>query len=151
MIVDTLDHAELYASLHPGFRKAFDFLKKSQNQLPDNGTYELDGRDVYASVSGYETRPLDTLKWEAHRQYTDIQYIAEGEECIGYANIADLVNADAYQADKDCCLAPAAEHVTYVNLKKGMFVILFPQDAHMPCGRVGQAAQVRKIVAKVRI
>ena len=42
------------------------------------GTYEIDGKQVYALVQEYQSkRPADG-KWEAHRKYIDLQYVVRG-------------------------------------------------------------------------
>ena len=48
MIFDTFKNKELYYSVNENFKKAFDFLRAAQKELPEVGTYEIDGRNVYA-------------------------------------------------------------------------------------------------------
>ena len=46
MILDRLDNAQRYEAIHPGFRAAFEFLKRSDSaNLPD-GRHEIDGDRV---------------------------------------------------------------------------------------------------------
>jgi YhcH/YjgK/YiaL family protein len=49
----------------------------------------VDESDIFYNVSQYETKLTGEVKFEAHRRYIDIQYMLEGQEMMGYANIED--------------------------------------------------------------
>jgi biofilm protein TabA len=102
----------------------------------------------HAKVQDYRTKPREQGFWEAHRAYIDVQYVASGCESIGYAHISRL-RAGRYDAEAD--LLKLEGEGEYVTARPGTFVILFPQDAHMPAIAVGTPGPVRKIVVKVRV
>ena len=54
-------------TLADSFDKAFAFLEQLTDATPD-GTYELDGRKVYAMVQSYDTVPGEPPKLEVHRK-----------------------------------------------------------------------------------
>ncbi|MDR1950918.1 MAG: YhcH/YjgK/YiaL family protein, partial [Bacteroidales bacterium] len=61
MVVDILSSAELYDSVNPHFKTAFDFLKKTDLKTLPVGKHVIDGENVFAVVSEYETKlPQDT-------------------------------------------------------------------------------------------
>jgi len=39
--------------------------------------------------------------------------------------------------------------ITKAKLEPGLFCILFPNDAHLPCRQIKEPAEVRKVVIKV--
>ena len=151
MIYDSLEHASLYAPLHPAFEKAFAFLCESAKHTPQPGRYELDGDRLYAMVQTYSTRPSAEVKWEAHRKYIDIQFLLSGKERIGCANVEGMINPDAYNSDKDVQLSDAVKSPSYLSLSGGDFAIFYPQDAHQPTCEDGMTAAVVKIVVKVLV
>jgi YhcH/YjgK/YiaL family protein len=99
-------------------------------------------------VQEYETIPPERAAWEAHRQHIDLQCLVCGTERIGYAR-ADRLLAGAYDPGRD--LLPLVGTGDFLTLGAGEFMILFPQDAHMPRVAVGAPARVRKVVVKIAI
>jgi YhcH/YjgK/YiaL family protein len=118
--------------------------------LPD-GRVEIDGEDAFALVQSYETQTGDWL-FEGHRKYLDIQYVASGEEVIGWAHIERATVTMPYDPVKDVWLGtvPAAE-ITPVRLAAGQLAVLYPTDAHAPRHAAGAAMAVKKIVVKVAV
>jgi YhcH/YjgK/YiaL family protein len=115
--------------------------------LPD-GRHELDGDRIIAMPQGYPTRPRTEGRWEAHRRYIDIQYIISGQETMGWAPVSTLEPVTTFDEAKD--VGFFAGNGDMLTVRQGMFALFLPQDAHMPCLRVGQdPEQVRKIVMKV--
>ncbi|MDD5676598.1 MAG: YhcH/YjgK/YiaL family protein [Kiritimatiellae bacterium] len=150
MILDHLAHAASYYVLSPRIEKALRFLSgQDLGKLPD-GRIEIDGEDLYASVSGYETKAgLAGGVWEAHRRYVDVQCLIAGVEKIGYADISSLKVAQAYDEGKDCELLNGRGQ--FFKLRPRHFVVFFPQDGHMPSRAAGRPAPVRKVVVKIKI
>lgn len=160
MIVDQLTNvdSDFYAGLlrrHGGSFKlaerlslGLDFLKSEniQDMLPTR--IELDGDKVFAMIQHYDTKPKEQGVWEAHRKYIDIQYVVEGQELMGYANLIH-VKAGEYSEEKDVLLAKGEG--SYVLMKAGTFVILTPQDAHIPQVAVDSPQPVKKVVVKVAV
>jgi YhcH/YjgK/YiaL family protein len=160
MIVDHIDNvdSDFYAGLltrHGGSFKladrlmmAFNFLREGNvlERLPSR--IELDGDRVFAMIQHYDTKPKEQGVWEAHRKYIDVQYVAEGQELMGYANLRYL-QAGEYDAEKD--FLPLQGEGSYVLMKAGTFVVLTPQDAHIPQIAVDLPQPVKKVVVKVAV
>ena len=51
MILDSLDNADVYHSLNSGFEQAFDFLRRPDLANLEDGTYEIEGKRVYALLA----------------------------------------------------------------------------------------------------
>jgi biofilm protein TabA len=149
MITDEIKNIGQYTDIDPGITRALDYLAAADFSAMAPGRYEIDGADICAIVMTYRTKPLGEGKWEAHRDYIDIQYIADGVENIGYADVESLKVIEEYDESKDCMILDGKGKV--LQLRQGSFAIFWPQDAHMPSLANGHPGPVTKIVVKVKI
>jgi len=148
MILDTLGNWKNYSWTQPRFQAGFEYLEALDPATAD-GTYPIDGDDVYCIVQTYESMPREGQEFEAHRDFADIQYIISGEESILWAPRPELTVTKPYEPDIEFqALIPAP---TDLVLSAGRFCVLFPDDAHAPCIAHGQPCTVRKAVVKVRV
>ena len=152
MIVTSLEHIDRQAPLTPSLRKAIDFLRRADVTGLSDGRMDIDGDRVFALIQRYETVRTDAPKFEHHRKYIDVQFIASGEESIGWAPAGEMQVSEAYDQEKDICFgAVAAGRWTSVRLEAGQLMVLWPEDAHAPKGAVGAPTAVMKIVVKVAV
>jgi len=149
MIIDSITKASQYKAMNKKIAVALDFLRETDIAALASGKYEIRGDEVFAMVQSYETLPVEEGKWEAHRQYLDVQYVAAGEERMGYANVDSLTVSQPYAEDKDVLFLEGPGD--FLTVKAGTFVIFAPQDAHMPCLAVADPRPVKKVVVKVRM
>jgi YhcH/YjgK/YiaL family protein len=150
MIIDRLEKASLYQGVHKRLAMAFDYLQKTDLEKVEPGTREIDGRKVYVMAQQYETKPMEKGRWEAHRKYIDVQYVHQGAERIGYANLLELKPGN-YDEAKDFLSLEGKEKGDFFLVRQGTFVILFPQDGHMPGMAVSTPQPVKKFVVKVAL
>lgn len=148
MIIDEIKHADSYFALHPGFERAFTFLRRLDLAELDITTHEIDAKDLYALMQVPNGRKRDEAQLEAHRRYIDIQYLIDGEEEIGWKP-QDQCNelSHAYETERDIEFYSDTPSF-YVRLRPGMFAVLFPGDAHAP---VISQGSIHKCVVKVRV
>ena len=151
MITDHIRNAALYENAYPGFAVAFAFLRQCLDRVPENGRYPLDGDRVFANVMNAATAPAAERGWEAHRKYIDIQFVVDGREKIGHADVDLMQGAGKYDPEKDVLISPAASFVSYALLTPGKFAVLFPHEAHQPGCEADVPCTYRKIVVKVRV
>jgi len=146
MIIDRLENAEQYYDMHPAFAQAFAFLSRSDlAQLPAE-RHDIDGDDLFCSISNGPGRPRSEANLEAHRKYIDIQYVIAGREEYGWKPTSDCrVVHTPYDADKDIGFFKDPPQ-TWTEVPVGSFVIFFPEDAHAPL--VGEG-QIHKAVLKI--
>jgi YhcH/YjgK/YiaL family protein len=147
VIFDTLDNARLYFGCGTRIEKGLRFLAETDLAALPMGKLQIDGADVYAMVQEYDSKPRDQGKWEAHRKFIDIQYIAAGIERMGFAQLA-RVKPGPYNEEKDMLTADGQGD--WVTTPAGTFVIFHPQDVHMPGMAIDNPSRVRKVVVKVR-
>lgn len=149
MIIDTLEHAARYESLHPALGKAFAFLRRTDLLSLTDGRHPLDG-GVYALVQTYATQPVEDGALEAHRRYWDIQAVIAGAEQLGYAPVPDGREiATPYSEERDILFYSGA--CDFVTLRPGLFALLMTHDGHMPSRLLNKPASVRKVVVKVPV
>jgi YhcH/YjgK/YiaL family protein len=150
MISDTLKNRHLYAAISPRIKAALDYLAKTDFSAIEPGRIEIDGTNLYILVQNYDSLPKEQGKWECHRKYIDIQYIAEGIEQIGFTNIDNMNVTTEYNPEKD--VAFLSGKGDYVTLVKGSYGIFFPQDAHQPkIAPNNIPGKVKKVVIKIKV
>lgn len=153
MIVAELSELAKQLALTPGLQKALDFL--AENPLGEGlaERVEIDDKLVFALVQQFETLPAgEMVELEAHREYIDIQYVAQGEEVMGWAALSDLPHPGDYNPAKDVLhgLLPALS-MTPLRVKAGQAAVFFPKDAHAPKLAGEKPQWVKKIVVKVAV
>jgi YhcH/YjgK/YiaL family protein len=133
MILDLLDNADRYLTLNKGFRNGFAFLMRSDLKNLTIGRHEIYTDRVYAIVEDGPGRRKSEAELEAHEKYIDIQLVVEGTDAIGWKL-------------KSSCKQESRK--SWLPVNPGMFVILFPEDAHMPSISSGR---LRKVVVKIAV
>ena len=151
MIYDRLSNAEQYYVLGEKFKKAFDFLKNTDLKNIKDGSYEIDGKNIYANVQSLKTKPIEEKKWEVHRRYIDIQYVIKGEEKMGYGILEDFKTVtSSYDSEKDIEFLNG-EKFNFVNVEAGDFVIFFNNDVHAPMLAKNEPLEIKKVIVKIAI
>ena len=148
MIIDRLENAGTYTGRDNGITSALNFLKTTDLEKTGEGRHDINGDAVYALLMDYRTKPASEGVWEAHRRYIDVQYVVSGVERMGYAHLDALV-AGPYNQEKDYLFLKGSGD--FVLMPAGTFIILWPQDAHIPGTNVDQPLPVRKVVIKVQL
>jgi biofilm protein TabA len=149
MIHDSLRNSQLYEQLGRGFAAAFEYAYTFDQGTPD-GRHEIDGEDVFALVQTYDTAPGVEKRFESHRQYVDVQFLASGRERILYTDSRELEVDTPYDEETDVVFYEDPEFSSSILLRTGEFVILYPQDAHKPGCMAGGREAVKKVVVKIR-
>lgn len=151
MIFDNLSNCGKYFGLNKSFEKAFEFLKSVTADTEDK-KYELDGKELYAIVSGYNTKAPGDGRLEAHRNYIDIQYIVSGIETIEAVDLSKVCPKDGYNPEKDVEFFEDVEKTSKCVVEAGEYGIFFPNDVHKPgLAYNGNSTPVKKVVVKVKI
>lgn len=148
MIVDKLINADKYLILHPGFAKAFGFLRRPDiADLPD-AKYEIYGKRIYATVFDGRGKGRKSSRLEAHRKYIDIHYSISGFDEVGWNPVQECsVKEGGYNGRKDFQLFADVPKI-WIPHAPGTFLIFFPEDAHAP---MTVAKDLRKVVVKVSV
>jgi biofilm protein TabA len=149
MIVDVLQNADLYSTVHPLLPKAFEFMRRTDlASLPD-GRHPIMGDKVFAVIGNAQTKPPDQGKWEAHHKFWDVQFLIRGRERMGYARMEGTTVTIPYDPETDLVFFNTTGD--YFTVQPGMFAIFTLQDVHMPGVAVDKPEHVRKVVVKVAV
>jgi biofilm protein TabA len=131
--------------------KAFKFLKDSDLSKLELKRYDIDGDNLFATISEYLTKNEETTYFEAHRKYIDIQYVIRGKEIMNIAPIATVKDIIIpYDTTKDIEFVTVDKVVNHLATPGRLF-IFFPDDAHRPGLKDEVSSQVRKIVIKLKM
>jgi YhcH/YjgK/YiaL family protein len=151
MIHDRLEHWRTYATLHPAFKDAFEFIEQGRlNTLP-SGKHNINGEDLFVIINEYETKDEGECIMENHRKYIDIQFMMQGEECMGTSVFKAQTPTTTYDESKDAAFYPN-KYDSLTKVAEQSFTIFFPHDLHMPCIKTGDGVKsVKKAVFKVRV
>lgn len=152
MVFDTLKNCELYYGMHPRFKEAFDFVKKAVVENLAVGKYEIDGKELWASVQEYTSKLTTEAKAEAHKNYIDIQFIVSGVEVIEGFDIDKATPKSEYNDVKDVMFYEDDANATKGILSADEYGIFFPHDVHKPGMCLDDKQDiVKKIVVKVKV
>lgn len=150
MILDNRKNASRYIGISPQMDRALEFVASGRSvsrQIRD--VVELDGDSVYCRRIDSETVPPDSAEMEVHRDFADIHLVLEGAETIRVRTESEPIPSELYDADTDSAILPMGEG-SDVEMKPGLFAILFPGEVHAPLlGRPG-GSKLSKLVIKVR-
>jgi biofilm protein TabA len=149
MIIDTLNNASKYFSLHPLFAKAFDFIQQTDlANAPDGKSDIAEGLKAIFSNKPGVTAEASVAKFECHNQHIDIQLCINGVETIGWKPKEKCMTENGgYNPEKDVQLYHEQPDM-YFQLTNGQFAIFFPDDVHAPM--IGEG-EIKKLVIKVKL
>ena len=142
-----------YEKLQALSKPAYEFACRARREELEVGRYDLED-GVYAMVQSYETKSRENAKYEAHRRYIDVQLLLMGTEIIAVEPLNVMRRHTClmeYDAEKDAELYAANSDGTDHLLGKGDFLILMPEDAHMPGLCAQNPIEVRKVVIKIPV
>lgn len=150
MIFDRLSNSKQYEKLNEKFKIGFDFLKNNNLKEMKDGRYDI-AEGVFANVQSLKTKNKTAKKWEAHKDYIDIQYVIKGQECMGYGILEDFKKVVVpYDKEKDIEFLDG-EKFNYINVNENDFVIFYPNDVHAPMLSVKEDVEIKKVIVKIKI
>lgn len=150
MIVDELDQLNKYATLHPRFTSAFDFILNTNFTSMHVGKNEIDGKNIIAIITDEDGMSMmeSCADFECHNTYIDIQVCFNGVETVGWKSRSTCVEPrGTYNDEKDVLFFEDAPDY-FFKLHPGQFGIYFPDDVHAPM--IGEG-RIRKLILKVKI
>ena len=150
MITDNIQHLMRY-----GLPKTEAILKFIADHdcihLPD-GEIAIEGRQLFVRIMSYTPKPASENKFEAHRIYADLQYMAQGAEIMQTARMDDLVPLTEYDPAGDHLFFKTSAATSYFIVKAGEFSVFYPNQAHRPsCAYEAYKGPVKKLVFKIKI
>ena len=149
MIIDSLDNAARYYSVHPLFEKAFEYINNQDLKSLEVSKFDISEglKGAIAEKEGM-TAQESGAKFECHNQNIDIQLCITGPEVIGWRPRSRCLSPKGeYNAEKDVLFYDDAPDMHF-TLNDNQFAIFFPEDVHAPMisDRV-----IKKMIVKVRL
>ncbi|MDO4691823.1 MAG: YhcH/YjgK/YiaL family protein [Porphyromonadaceae bacterium] len=148
MIIGSIHESARYESLHPAFKQVFDYIKTHDLLHAPLERIVLDADRLFINNVEADAKSQEDMPLEAHRRYLDIHILLAGTERIGWRDLQDCsAPTKPYDEEGDYMLfeQPAS---TYVDLKVGQFVVVYPEDAHAPL--IGEG-KIRKLIVKALV
>ena len=148
MIYDKIKNWEKYSSVHPLFKTAFEHLTKNDVlNFPDD-KYDIKEKELFVNVIHEVFKSKDIYYHEAHKDYIDIQVALKGSFEIGIRFLDNCKDIKVEYDSKKDIVFYGDEPSLKINLSEGEFLILFPEDAHLP---YPPKQNVTKAIYKVKI
>jgi biofilm protein TabA len=149
MIIDTIQNASKYFSVHPLFAKAFEYIGQTDlANAPDGKSDIAEGLKAIFSNAAGKTKEASLAKFECHDKNIDIQLCISGLETIYWKPREKCITPNGgYNPEKDVRFYSDAPD-TFFQLTGGQFAIFFPEDVHAPM--IGEG-DIKKLVIKVKI
>ncbi|MFH0758940.1 MAG: YhcH/YjgK/YiaL family protein [Bacteroidota bacterium] len=138
----------LYKASPLWWDQAFEWLKTTDLDTIGPGTYIIEEGNVRAIVSEAPAPVLEDVKWEAHKDFSDIQYIVKGKTQMGVAPVSEASVTEAYDSAKDIAFYDTQGE--YYTAEPGTFFIFTPEEAHRPGIHMEGYDTVKKVVLKIR-
>lgn len=120
--------------------------------LPVDRTDRVElGGGVFVLEQAYQPKPRPEGRFEAHREYIDLQAIVAGRELMEAIDVSRLRVAEDLTPGRDLLFYHDAEGGSVLRVGTGEVAVFYPVDAHMPSLADGVPAVVRKAVVKVPV
>lgn len=156
MIIDTFERGARY-SLGPLWNAIYPELMELVRQgdaLPD-GRYSLAGGPekggVMVSVDTYAPKDTSETHYEGHALMADIQAVLSGDEFLDMFPLHGGEAESMRDDDRDLVFyAEKPEFSSRVRLTPGLFALVLPGEAHMPCQKAS-TDRVKKLVVKIPV
>ena len=106
MVIDNLKNMRDYESLHPLFKKAFDYIEQTDLGALELGKVVLIEDELFVNVLQWGPKTKEEAKLETHNEYIDIHVPITNGEVMGYTQRNDLPEAE-YDAAVDMLEVPS--------------------------------------------
>jgi len=152
---ESINQHEFYRQYHKNntwWAEAFHFLKTHDLSQMNPGQYIIDSNNVIATISNLRPKDREQVKWEAHRNFNDLQYVIEGKAMMGIAAVTSPHAVVTVPYDPSTDIANfSITGERYYEALPGTFFIFSPLEMHLPAFRIPGNDLVKKIVIKVRV
>lgn len=148
MILESMSNVALVETIHPLFKKAFDYIQSNDMMNVAPGKIVLEEDKLFIIVSESNGKNLEDAVIESHNKFIDIQIPIVGTEIMGWMPIVACAQPkDSYDAERDLTFFDDIPSV-YVPVECGNFIVFFPSDGHAP--GIGDGF-IKKLVVKVAV
>ncbi len=151
MIYDRIENIGRYRGCLRGLDEVIRFIETHELACLPMGKTEIDEARVYVNRFAYETTPLTAeASFEAHYKYLDLHLVLSGREGTLVAPIAQLTLLEDRPAE-DVAFYAAARGGLLLPQEAGRFVLVYPDEGHIPHVALEAPAPVEKLVFKIAL
>lgn len=148
MILSNISHADRYATLHPLFPRAFEYIRNTDLRALAPGRHAIIGDNLFVIVEQVDGRTRAEARLECHRRYIDIQLVLEGTDEMGWKPLADCKQPIGdFNTERDIRFFHDAAD-SWISTPANAFCIFFPEDAHAPLVSTGK---IHKLIFKIAV
>ncbi|MEG1847366.1 MAG: YhcH/YjgK/YiaL family protein [Lachnospiraceae bacterium] len=149
MIYDKISNIDRYQGISSYLDKAIAYIQRTELSALPIGRTQIDGEHVFVNVMDAEAKEEDSLQFEVHKKYMDIQIDIIGTEVIQLGS--DCISVvGPYQETSDCGFVTVEEAVS-CRMGPGRFVICMEGEPHKPGIAAGTEKHLHKCVVKVAV
>lgn len=146
MIVDYIKNIRKYSNLIP--QDVLTFIENLNNDIEIKR--HIFKNENYANVDVYSPKPIQDCRFEAHKNYIDVQIMLKGEEEIDITSVDSLEILEQYDENRDVMFFYTHKKpFDKIILSEGKFVLIYPYEAHQPQVKT-TCDNVKKVVCKIK-
>lgn len=150
MIFDNLSNLDRYRGLSKNLDCGITFLQSADLSALPQGRIEIQGDDIYANHFFYTTAPFSVENlFEDHQKYLDLHVILDGKECFAISPVEDLEFVEFREREDSTMYRGMPKDE--VSLSKGLFLLVYPKEAHLPKLLNEHPSEVDKLVLKIAL
>lgn len=149
MIFGNIGQEKTYGFLPDALKECFDYAKVHDLITFEKGCHPIDGERLFVNIVEYTTTEAKSRFWEAHREYLDLHLLLDGQEQIDINFIENMRQEEYVEADDFLPLVGTPN--SHVILRKGDFLICYPEDGHRTAVEVEGPENIKKAIFKIRI
>ncbi len=150
MVFDKLSNLMRYSGIYPALECVIDFLRTTNLSDLPSGRVDIDGETVYGNHFSYLTAPYSPCDlFESHQRHLDLHIILRGAEEVAIAPVESLDSIEVLEYEDS--ILYKGKPVYALPVEPGSFILLFPDEAHMPKLVHGTPTQVDKLVVKIAL
>lgn len=151
MIFSSIYSRDDFSNYSDAIKRAINYLKDNDFINMEPGVYEIEGKKMYAQVFDTETGAKETKKPEVHEKFLDVQFLASGEEKLGFTPDTGKYEVVEKYEERDLIFYKEVENEGFITATPGCFCVFFPFDVHRPAVCVNEVMKIRKVVIKVSL
>lgn len=133
---------------NPNYVKALEYIETHDLTVMENGTYEIDGDNLYVNIVDSKLRPREKARLEVHDRYIDIQIPLSGDETFGVKPRSLCAGQDGQMNVEKDIMFFADPVYDLMTVKRGEVVVFAPEEAHAPL--IGDG-MIHKAIFKVKV
>lgn len=149
----------IFTSIHSNYdfksypeviQNVISYLKEHDFVSMEPGVYELQGKDLYVQVFDAVTGSVGEKRPESHEDYLDVQFLASGEEKLGFTPNTGSYEVAEHILERDLIFYKHVENEGFIHAVPGCVSVFFPYDIHRPAVAVDAPMTIRKVVVKIK-